>query len=715
MDVPEDPKDRLAAFHAKMFDMPSDAAPAVKTPGPDDVVKVQWKPRSSARLRKAGGNGGIEDDDDAMPVMARVVKAAVRKPPTPTTVVSSAAVTASPKRKKKKNKRTVHQLVVPAAPSLPTTTTAVAPTTAPATTAVAANAKMAVVSAKPAAVSTRKTRSATAAQAVAPSVAASAAATSETTEQETTSVPPEQQQIPTSANKSTDAIDDTNEQPAAPSAPTAPSSRKSKKRSHKLKKSKAATEAVIDNDKSDPLCGGDSTAPEPAKEAQPSVEDASRAILPTKRTSPSSKSSVRQSSPIVKPATPTGVGADSDDENATQWDINSLMASTMQALHKSKTSKRKAPETASDSESEQSDDGEDGHNGADSASLREYRTEIFSQLIDEAAREEWELVEVGRLVRLFAAQWSHKKKKTARFLRRQCPELVSVDFMEGLNINMSPKQLLKIFDRGSGTPVIFMNKVASAVENGHMSIGDDALLACMARKTMQLATNAEVAEFLMPLLESLSKVKDVGVLLRHICQGWHLDRTIALVQELLLTAVFDDLDGRQEDILEEMPELRGRLDFPSRMDDEDADEDGNLKGLIAKEDSDLGEESGGSEDEAEEALGEILSDDAEAEDSHAEDEVYEGETDSEEEAIARSSPSQKRRRSRFILDEADEGESDEESDGDGEMDDFLTDDGEDDGEDSSSDSEDEDTDPMPRRKRPSSRLNMVTRSNLSAI
>ncbi|KAJ0400167.1 hypothetical protein P43SY_007186 [Pythium insidiosum] len=376
------------------------------------------------------------------------------------------------------------------------------------------------------------------------------------------------------------------------------------------------------------------------------------------------------------------------------------MASTMQALHQQKKTKRNVPVAASDSESEHSDRGENELKKTRDPSFREYRAELFSQLIDEAARDQWELVEVGRLVRIFAAQWAHKKKKTARFLRRQCPELVSVDFLEGLNINMSPKHLLKIFDRGSGTPAIFMNKVASAVENGHVSVCDDALLECIASKTMQLATNAEILEFLMPLLESLNKVKDVSQLLRHVCQGWHLERTIALVQELLLTAVFDDLDGRQEDILEEMPELRGRLDFPSRMDDEDADEDGNLKGLIAKEDSDLGEESGGSDDEAEEALGEIMSDDAEGEDSHAEDEVYEGETDSEEEAMARGSPRQKRRRSRFVLDEADEGESDEEEDGgDEEMDDFLTDASEEDGEDSSSDSDDDEADLMPRRKR----------------
>ncbi|KAJ0392768.1 hypothetical protein P43SY_009328 [Pythium insidiosum] len=54
-DVPEGPKDRLAAFHAKMFDMEVDAAPAVSAARPDDVVQVQWKPRTSARLRKAGG------------------------------------------------------------------------------------------------------------------------------------------------------------------------------------------------------------------------------------------------------------------------------------------------------------------------------------------------------------------------------------------------------------------------------------------------------------------------------------------------------------------------------------------------------------------------------------------------------------------------------------------------------------------------------------
>lgn len=306
---------------------------------------------------------------------------------------------------------------------------------------------------------------------------------------------------------------------------------------------------------------------------------------------------------------------------------------------------------------EEDDDASDGA-GAMSRSQKQ----MFSDLIDEAARQQWELMEVGRLVRLFAGQWSHRKESTSRFLRRYCPELVNVDFLEGLNVQLGPEHLVKIFDRGSGNANVLMNKLASAVENGHLHVKDTAFLDVVGKKVRHMATNQEVLEFILPLLESLSSVRDVSHLLKHVCEHWHLDRTATLVQQILLTAVFDDLDGNQDEILKDLPQLKGKLDFPSRLDQEDADENGNLIGLIANEDSDLGEEDADSEyDDAEDALGEIHSDDEHLHEDEDDDD-YEGETDSDEEraALAMSQQQRPKRRSRFILDEADEDDGEEE-------------------------------------------------------
>ncbi|KAF1335485.1 hypothetical protein FI667_g1175, partial [Globisporangium splendens] len=310
---------------------------------------------------------------------------------------------------------------------------------------------------------------------------------------------------------------------------------------------------------------------------------------------------------------------------------------------------------------------DDSEDERDPEALNHGRKEIFSNLIDEAARQQWELLEVGRLVKLFAGQWDHETAKTARFLCCYCPELVNVDFLEGLDAKLRPEQIVKIFDRGSGNTTVLMNKIASAVENGHVNVSDVAVLDMVASKMQQMATNHDVLEFLHPLLESVSTVRDVSRVLKHACAHWHVDRTMTLVQQILLTSVFDDLDGNQDEILQDLPELAGKLDFPSRLDQEDADENGNLIGLIANEDSDLGEDDEQEVDAeyeaAEDALGEIHSDHVYSEESDEDDEEYEGETDSEEEReamAAMSGQSQPRRRSRFILDEADEDEDDEE-------------------------------------------------------
>lgn len=315
-----------------------------------------------------------------------------------------------------------------------------------------------------------------------------------------------------------------------------------------------------------------------------------------------------------------------------------------------------------------SDDDESDDSGSGSATTYSPK-QVFSNLIDEAARQQWDLVEVGRLVKLFCGQWGHKKSKTARFLRRFCPELVNIDFLEGLGVSLGTQHLVKIFERGSGNAVVLMNKLASAVENGDLHVRDPAFLNIVGKQVRNMVTNHEVFEFLVPLLESLSTVRDVSHLLKHVCEHWHITRTLALVQQILLTSVFDDLDGNQDEILKDLPQLKGKLDFPSRLDQEDADENGNLIGLVANEDSDLGEEdpSDGEAEEAEEALGEIHSED---EDGHEDDEndeddeePYEGETDSEEERAIRAQHRPKRR-SRFILDEADEDDGEFEDDDD---------------------------------------------------
>ncbi|CAI5733365.1 unnamed protein product [Peronospora destructor] len=187
-----------------------------------------------------------------------------------------------------------------------------------------------------------------------------------------------------------------------------------------------------------------------------------------------------------------------------------------------------------------------------------------------------------------------------------------------------------------------MNKMASAVENGHLSVRNPVFISALEHRIALMKSNAEVMELLHPLLESLSTVRDVGCLLKQLCKYWQLERKLALVQQVLLSNVFDDLDGNQDEILLDLSDLTGRLDFPSRLDQEDVDENGNLKGFLANDDSDIGGEEGSEED-----VDEVDSDDDEG--------PYEGDTDSEEdvEISGRS-----RGRNQFIEDEADVGDED---------------------------------------------------------
>ncbi|KUF94301.1 hypothetical protein AM588_10004944 [Phytophthora nicotianae] len=244
-----------------------------------------------------------------------------------------------------------------------------------------------------------------------------------------------------------------------------------------------------------------------------------------------------------------------------------------------------------------------------------------------------------------------KKKKRKKLTRAQeaknsdpAPENIQATMNEAAKATSGVTETDTSFEAGSGNSSVLMNKMASAVENGHLSVRDPSFVSALERRVALMESNAEVMELLHPLLESLSTVRDVGCLLKQLCEHWQLERKIGLVQQVLLSSIFDDLDGNQDEILLDLPDLTGRLDFPSRLDQEDVDENGNLKGFLANEDS---EYSGveGSEEEDEEK------------DSDDDEDPYEGETDSDEEMeIAGCS----RSRNQFIEDEADVGEEDEE-------------------------------------------------------
>ncbi|KAI9906921.1 hypothetical protein PsorP6_004196 [Peronosclerospora sorghi] len=271
-------------------------------------------------------------------------------------------------------------------------------------------------------------------------------------------------------------------------------------------------------------------------------------------------------------------------------------------------------------------------------------TSLFSRLIDSAAREGWELVEVGRLVHLFAAEWDFEESRTAKFLLETCPELVCAEFLEGLSVNLTAKQLVEIFEAGSGTTGVLMNKMASAVENDHLRVEDPDFVSALTRRVETMESNGEVFELLYPLLESLSKVRDVGALLKQLCEHWQLERKTALVQQVLFSKVFDDLDGNQDEILLDLPDLTGRLDFPNRLDQEDVDEKGNLKDFLVDDDSNC------CGDEGYEVKVNDTDSDSESDDDG------EGETDSEHE---NEDFCGNRGRNHFIEDEADVGDEDE--------------------------------------------------------
>ncbi|TMW60607.1 hypothetical protein Poli38472_000649 [Pythium oligandrum] len=686
VDAALDPVQRAEAFRARMFEMEHATTVSAVVKTGDEVAQVQWK---KSKKSKAGVKKQVEEDDVVMPHVVRVVKAQV-KDEKATAPLSKAA------KKKQKKEAKAHLVSMGMLAPAKEKDKAKEKVTAPVTKAAGKQLN------KPSPIEAAVAKSTNGVKTTAD------APTAKTVEGPTTNgtlTVAEKTQI-TSANSRKRNKKKKKKAQAAVAAPApSPVTEESKaesfvktKETPEPKKSTTsgpkATQPPKKDTKDVSTGKPQPKAPRP-KAPQPKAPQPKAPQTKTLSTKPQEKPVLAKKPDRVQEEK----SAESVEDDS--WDIDALMASTMKAMESSRKTRRKlsSDEEDSDHESVASDSAEDNESEdeLDATSRKKIQHKIFSRLIDDAARDEWELMDIGRLVRIFAAQWSHDRKKTAQFLRTVCPELVSVDFMEGLNINLTSQDLLKIFDEGSGTPVVFMNKLASAVENGELTVRDEAVLDIISTKTQQLGTNREVLEFLMPLLESLSKVKDVGLLLKNVCAHWHLDQTIALVQEILLTSVFDDLDGQQDELLEEMPHLAGKLDFPSRMDEEDADEDGNLKGLVVGEDSDLGEEEASSADEAEEALGDVQSDE---EESDGDEEVYEGETDSEEEAeaAARLRGPTKRRRSRFILDEAEE-DDDEELEEDEE--DFIADDDVDDDvgdEDVSEESSSDDEAPRQRKR-----------------
>eukprot|EP00644_Phytophthora_capsici_P002156 jgi/Phyca11/534702/estExt2_fgenesh1_pg.C_PHYCAscaffold_270031 len=223
------------------------------------------------------------------------------------------------------------------------------------------------------------------------------------------------------------------------------------------------------------------------------------------------------------------------------------------------------------------------------------------------------------------------KKKNDMFLSVSETSLkpeVSTDLHEGLGVNLSAKQLIRVFEAGSGNSEVLVNKMASAVENGHLSVHDADFVSALERRVALMESNGEVMQFLHPLLESLSTVRDVGCLLKKLCEHWQLERKMSLVQQVLLSNVFDDLD-----------------DFPSRLDQEDVDENGNLKGFLVNDDSEYSGEEGSEEDDEDEI------------DSEADENPYEGESDSDEEVEITG---RSRGRNQFIEDEVEVGDEDEE-------------------------------------------------------
>ncbi|CCI39355.1 unnamed protein product [Albugo candida] len=298
--------------------------------------------------------------------------------------------------------------------------------------------------------------------------------------------------------------------------------------------------------------------------------------------------------------------------------------------------------------------------------------DVFSKLIDQAARDQWELQDVGRLVRLFASTWDLDGEKTAAFVLQHCPELVNLDFLEGLNLKLRNADIFNILDHGSGNLNVLLNKTTSLIENHVVKISDPAFLFFLnniliprgveefqnsdsVAESIELSHQNGIINTLSQIMESCTHVRDVGVLLQSVCKDWPSDHIVSLVQALLLSSVFDDLEGSDRELLAFLPRgIEARLEFPNRIDDEDADENGNLKDWIVDDedgeiDTKRNNTSSGSDNDKD--------------DSDSNSAVQSGDSDSDDE---KASAGWNRQRgiasSRFVLDEAEEGDESEDED-----------------------------------------------------
>ncbi|KAG9415401.1 hypothetical protein AC1031_008843 [Aphanomyces cochlioides] len=313
---------------------------------------------------------------------------------------------------------------------------------------------------------------------------------------------------------------------------------------------------------------------------------------------------------------------------------------------------------------------------------------FMNMLIDHAAADQWTLVEMGRLIRLFCFQWKCKRKKTTRFLRRNCAEFVCADFLEGLNIQLKVGQLIQLMRRGSASLSVLSAKLSACIEADMLRISDEELLTSLGDIVdIATMTQDEIAEFLTPLIESCNKVDDACKLLHRVCEYWPIDTMQTFVQRvLLLNPVFDDLEGDPADISTYFPNCQ--FDLPNRMlrDLEDMDGSGNLKDFcVGEREEDIEYEDRSSADELE-ALEDKIQlkhgkrrlkkvstpsdktddpddepDDSEDSDDDDVDAVPVVESDDEDDGHWRQGP-QPRRRSIYVLDEASEEEDYESSD-----------------------------------------------------
>ncbi|KDO26151.1 hypothetical protein SPRG_08512 [Saprolegnia parasitica CBS 223.65] len=308
---------------------------------------------------------------------------------------------------------------------------------------------------------------------------------------------------------------------------------------------------------------------------------------------------------------------------------------------------------------------------------------IYASIIDAAAVEGWDLVEMGRLVRLFCAPFHFKRKSTTKFLQKHCPEFVCADFLEGLNIPLHGHQIVALLRAGSTSPSALSAKLSACLENDVLKIQDDSVLTAFV-DLIDVATMSrdEIFGFAHGIIESLRTVDECCRVLRGLTTHWGQDAVRDLVQRILLSPVFDDLEGDPEASVSAAFPLLTKLDFPSRLDMEDTNAEGNLDDLCVDDETIEYDHSSHESDDALEDMEARIAKKrttrtlrratttAAIEEDQDDDDGSDDESDEEEASVAGESedddmphwkPKAKAtrapaRRSRFILDEASEDE-----------------------------------------------------------